>query len=239
LRYYDRLGLLSPAQQTEFGHRLYTDADLQILQRILALKSLGFSLEEIQLLLFAPADRIREALARQKTVLIERRNRLDSVLQTLEEAERKMEAEEWDWKTFTQAIQGERTMTNETTLQEALQRLEIQLVRDGRQQFLPLIDESRVKEAIRVAQAAYPPNPPGSRGDAYYRTVVQPLLQGITEDGVWPAHTELDPFYELKDESGVTYQGMGLSVEMVTPEGEFAGFAFSLPVLDVWYGRWV
>ena len=24
-----------------------------------------------------------------------------------------------------------------------------------------------------------------------------------------------------------------------TGEGEFAGFAFSLPVLDVWYGRWV
>ena len=35
------------------------------------------------------------------------------------------------------------------------------------------------------------------------------------------------------------YPGLGLSLEIVTPEGEFAGFAFSLPILDVWYGRWV
>ena len=49
LRYYDRVGLLRPAQHTEAGYRLYTDADLVRLQQILALKFLGFSLEEIKL----------------------------------------------------------------------------------------------------------------------------------------------------------------------------------------------
>jgi DNA-binding transcriptional MerR regulator len=48
LRYYDKVGLLSPSQYTEAGYRLYTDADLLRLQQILALKFLGFSLEEIK-----------------------------------------------------------------------------------------------------------------------------------------------------------------------------------------------
>ncbi len=48
LRYYDSVGLLCPAEYTEAGYRLYTDSDLSRLQQILALKFLGFSLEEIQ-----------------------------------------------------------------------------------------------------------------------------------------------------------------------------------------------
>ena len=46
LRFYDKVGLLSPSRHTEAGHRLYTDADFVNLQQILALKFLGFSLAE-------------------------------------------------------------------------------------------------------------------------------------------------------------------------------------------------
>src|SRR5690349_21847479 len=45
LRFYDKVGLLSPSEYTEAGHRLYSDEDLWSLQQILALKFLGFSLE--------------------------------------------------------------------------------------------------------------------------------------------------------------------------------------------------
>ncbi len=48
LQYYDKVGLLSPSLYTEAGYRLYTDEDLSSLQQILALKFLGFSLEEIK-----------------------------------------------------------------------------------------------------------------------------------------------------------------------------------------------
>src|SRR5438128_10142424 len=47
LRYYDKVGLLSPSYYTEAGYRLYTDTDFSRLQQILALKFLGFSLREI------------------------------------------------------------------------------------------------------------------------------------------------------------------------------------------------
>lgn len=47
IRYYDKMGLLKPSASTQAGYRLYTDADFVRLQRILTLKYLGFSLDEI------------------------------------------------------------------------------------------------------------------------------------------------------------------------------------------------
>ncbi|MGD2157660.1 MAG: MerR family transcriptional regulator [Anaerolineales bacterium] len=52
LRYYDEVGLLKPAHVDNFtGYRHYTYEQLPRLNRILALKDLGFSLEEIGQLL--------------------------------------------------------------------------------------------------------------------------------------------------------------------------------------------
>ncbi len=48
IRYYDRIGLLKPSTIGENGYRLYTDKDFMKLQKILSLKYLGFSLEDIQ-----------------------------------------------------------------------------------------------------------------------------------------------------------------------------------------------
>ncbi len=48
LRYYDQLGLLKPAQtDPESGYRYYTAEQLFRLNRILAFKELGFTLEQI------------------------------------------------------------------------------------------------------------------------------------------------------------------------------------------------
>lgn len=52
LRYYDETGLLKPVHVDPFtGYRLYEYSQLSVLHRILALKDLGFSLEEIGRLL--------------------------------------------------------------------------------------------------------------------------------------------------------------------------------------------
>lgn len=47
LHHYDHIGLLTPSDHTETGHRLYTTDDIARLQQILSLRQLGFSLEEI------------------------------------------------------------------------------------------------------------------------------------------------------------------------------------------------
>ena len=51
LRHYDDLGLLTPSERTGAGYRLYAEADVRRLYRIVALRQLDFSLEQIAALL--------------------------------------------------------------------------------------------------------------------------------------------------------------------------------------------
>jgi DNA-binding transcriptional MerR regulator len=106
LRYYDRVGLLSPAHRTESGHRLYAEEDLLTLQRILALKFLGFSLEEIRLLTRTGPQELREALAQQKEMMKGKRRRIDSAIRALEEAENMLNNGQGDEISLIQAIRA-------------------------------------------------------------------------------------------------------------------------------------
>lgn len=54
LHYYEEIGLMSPAQRSEKGYRLYGFDEVQRLQQVLSLQQLGFSLEEIRMLLDQP-----------------------------------------------------------------------------------------------------------------------------------------------------------------------------------------
>jgi DNA-binding transcriptional MerR regulator len=56
LHHYDQLGLLSPLSRTEGGHRCYASGDVRRLHRIVALRSLGISLEQIGTLLDGEPD---------------------------------------------------------------------------------------------------------------------------------------------------------------------------------------
>jgi DNA-binding transcriptional MerR regulator len=86
LHHYDDIGLLRPSLHTEAGHRLYTAADVVRLQRVLALRQLGFSLEEVRDCLdgpgFSPPEVIRLHLARLREE-IDLRRRLCERLEVL------------------------------------------------------------------------------------------------------------------------------------------------------------
>ncbi len=56
LHYYDEIGLVSPSQHTEAGHRLYSDEDVERLQQILIFRSLGFPIEKIRQCLATPGS---------------------------------------------------------------------------------------------------------------------------------------------------------------------------------------
>lgn len=53
VRYYDRIGLVSPGQRSAAGYRLYTDEDEGKLHFVNQAKALGLSLEEIRQLIEA------------------------------------------------------------------------------------------------------------------------------------------------------------------------------------------
>jgi DNA-binding transcriptional MerR regulator len=105
LRYYDRVGLLTPSYHTEAGYRLYTDEDLVNLQYILALKFLGFSLEEIQVCLRTGPMRLQEVLAQQRAMMREKRMQLDTIIQALDKTEQLLDSGQPAWESLVNTIQ--------------------------------------------------------------------------------------------------------------------------------------
>lgn len=104
LRYYDREGLLSPAAHTEAGHRQYSRTDLVRLQQILALKFLGFSLDEIRRCLRIGPRSLRESLALQRAMVQEQHAHLTQILQVFDYAEVALRERGEDWDTIVQLI---------------------------------------------------------------------------------------------------------------------------------------
>src|SRR4051812_39648003 len=62
LHHYDEIGLLRPAVAGESGHRLYNQKDVERLQQIVSLKSLGLSLDDIAQCLDGKAHDLQKTL---------------------------------------------------------------------------------------------------------------------------------------------------------------------------------
>ena len=84
LHHYDEIGLLKPSGRTVAGYRRYDYADLERLQRILAYRELGLSLDKIAAILddatVDPVDHLRSL----HTALTERTDRLHAQLAAVE-----------------------------------------------------------------------------------------------------------------------------------------------------------
>lgn len=136
LRYYDRIGLLSPAQHTESGYRLYTDADFVRLQQILALKFLGFSLDEIARVMDCGSLELRESLLQQRAMLQERRAQIDAIIRAIDETEGVLQGNGHDWEAIVHIIQVmHMTQTN-----------------DWRKKYL---SEEQLRQLDELSQASY------------------------------------------------------------------------------------
>jgi DNA-binding transcriptional MerR regulator len=91
LHHYDEIGLLSPADRSQGGHRVYGDADVRRLYRIVSLRSLGFPLEAIAAALdedgFDPRAAVEDHLARLEAQMEQQRRlqvRLGQLLERLD-----------------------------------------------------------------------------------------------------------------------------------------------------------
>ncbi len=84
LHHYDEIGLLSPSRRSAAGYRLYGEADVARLQRIVSLRQLGLSLEQVAEYLALPGSSIGQVLRLQ----IERlRERIDAETRLCERLE--------------------------------------------------------------------------------------------------------------------------------------------------------
>ncbi|MEU0738588.1 MerR family transcriptional regulator [Streptomyces sp. NPDC006134] len=86
LHHYDDIGLLVPSERSHAGHRRYSDADLDRLQRILFYRELGFPLDEVAVLLDDPDADPRAHLRRQHELLTARIEKLRKMAAAVEQA---------------------------------------------------------------------------------------------------------------------------------------------------------
>jgi DNA-binding transcriptional MerR regulator len=93
LHYYDQIGLLVPDQVTETGYRLYSDKNLEMLQQILFFRELGFPLKQIKEIIESPTFDQQEALILHRKMLMEKRRRIDQMLETLDKTIRHLKGE--------------------------------------------------------------------------------------------------------------------------------------------------
>ncbi|MDL4843139.1 MerR family transcriptional regulator [Aquibacillus rhizosphaerae] len=97
LHHYDEIGLLKP-KTNNTGYRLYSEDDLELLQQIMFFKELGFPLKKIKEIINNPSFDRKEALEVHRNMLVEKRSRLDKMIEMIN-------------KTI-QHVNGEVNMTN-------------------------------------------------------------------------------------------------------------------------------
>lgn len=86
LQYYDKKGLLSPTTKSTGGRRLYNYKDMIKLHQIQTLKSLGFSLDEIEnnLVSLDTPNQVVDVLNKQATLIKNKITKLEKTLTAIE-----------------------------------------------------------------------------------------------------------------------------------------------------------
>ena len=91
LHHYDGIGLLTPSDRSRAGYRLYTAEDLTRLQHVVVYRRLGFTLEEVALLLDHP-ESVEQHLRRQRAAVMSRLDEMRDLVVAIDRAlEREMD----------------------------------------------------------------------------------------------------------------------------------------------------
>ncbi|WP_182914140.1 methyltransferase domain-containing protein [Paenibacillus sp. 1011MAR3C5] len=87
VRFYDKVGLLTPSHRTESGHRYYSKQDLARLQQILTLKYIGLTIDEISRIIHKDGLNVdlKESLRVQSTIIGQKMEHLRLVQKTVKE----------------------------------------------------------------------------------------------------------------------------------------------------------
>lgn len=84
LLFYEKRGLLMPADLDGAGYRRYTEKEMDKLQQILLYRSAGVPLRTIKNLVDRPAERILETLLKQRAKVVEKQKEVARLLQAFD-----------------------------------------------------------------------------------------------------------------------------------------------------------
>jgi len=97
VRFYDEKKLLIPCDYSESGYRLYNDDSALRLQKILMLKFMDFSLEQIcEIMKEDAATDIRESLKEQELMLIEKKEHIERIIDAVRKTKNSSDNELWE-----------------------------------------------------------------------------------------------------------------------------------------------
>lgn len=164
LHHYDAVGLLAPSRRTGAGYRVYSEGDVERLQRIVSLRSLGLSLEEVRECLDGQRytlervvelhrERLREQIRAQQAAY----GRLEAL------AARLRAAEEVSVEDLIQTIEAI-TMFEKYYTKEQLEELEARRQQVGEERIQQVQQEWAVLMAEVREEVAKGTDPRGERG---------------------------------------------------------------------------
>lgn len=105
IRYYDKIGLLKPTMILKNGYRRYCNNDLITLQKILSLKELGFSLEEIYpLIQDDDKDSFKKSIQLQTTLIDQKIQKLSNLKESLKTTEKLLNKNNIAWDKIIELI---------------------------------------------------------------------------------------------------------------------------------------
>lgn len=103
LRYYDKINLLKPSKVLSNGYRQYTDSDLIKLQKILSLKHLGFSIEEIFPIVLEDQN-LKDSFKMQIDLIDSRIKHMNAIKESIESVISSIDDDNVDWNKIVSLI---------------------------------------------------------------------------------------------------------------------------------------
>jgi DNA-binding transcriptional MerR regulator len=191
------VGLLSPADYTESGYRLYQDEDLARLQHILALKFLGLPLEEVRACLDRGPRQLAGSLAQQRAMMQEKRARLDAVIRAIAETESLLEAGACDWEAVARVIEVIRMEANHEWVRKYFTDEQLRTMQQLGQESYS--EEARQKLAARMAERGAWTEQDQEKATADW-TRVYSEARRLAAEGADPAGPEAQAMARLKHE---------------------------------------
>ncbi|MGL4847336.1 MAG: MerR family transcriptional regulator [Clostridium sp.] len=108
LQYYDKVDLLKPSYKNDKGYRFYISDDIHELRKIISLKFLGFSIDEIRKILESDSKENIERLKEKKRDLEHEIKKLTIINECLEDLDVVKHENEIDWLKIAGSIKTKR-----------------------------------------------------------------------------------------------------------------------------------
>jgi hypothetical protein len=129
------------------------------------------------------------------------------------------------------------------TLKEAVEVVKERLKQDGKPEYAALLSDERVRQATGTAVQSYEAlldeaETRNAGSKEYFQKEVKPAYLNVADKGEWPENCSFFSFYTLRDRRDgrdIAYDGLGLRLQVATPNAKFK--AFALPIVDLYFGK--